>query len=330
MTNKLAVGLFTLVCMGIAAPAVQAQQVDCRFFRVGAERLNVFTEPRGDATFLGAVNRDDTVCVAGDQMSGDQKWAYIAYRLLGGDRRKSLDGWAIMSALRPASQDEVAALRNAAPEREPPREEMRPSEPPREEMRPPEQPREAMRPSEPPPSMMPPPPPREAMQPSEPPPPPPSAMPGPPASETASAPPPPPASTAPSAALPAPTPAPSVPSAVAPPGPGPVPPAASSQSAQMEQEIIRFNQPINSGSYPVNGYSLAQLVRGVPEFPPIEGLPESVWRKTCDNCHQWNQQSLCVQAKIYAADPKMAFRKQHPYGGPEKTAMMNWAEHGCQ
>jgi hypothetical protein len=37
-----------------------------------------------------------------------------------------------------------------------------------------------------------------------------------------------------------------------------------------------------------------------------------------------------VQAKIYASDPKMAFRKQHPYGGPEKLAMMNWAQNGCQ
>lgn len=98
----------------------------------------------------------------------------------------------------------------------------------------------------------------------------------------------------------------------------------------MQQEIVRFNQPIKGDAYPVNGYSLEQLVHGVPEFPPIEGLPESIWKKTCDNCHQWNQQSLCVQAKIYAADPKMAFRKQHPYGGPEKVAMMNWAEHGCQ
>jgi len=68
----------------------------------------------------------------------------------------------------------------------------------------------------------------------------------------------------------------------------------------------------------------------VPEFPPIDGLPEEVWKKTCNNCHQWNKQSLCVQAKIYANDPKMTLRIQHPYGGPEKIAMMKWAQGGCQ
>ena len=108
-----------------------------------------------------------------------------------------------------------------------------------------------------------------------------------------------------------------------PPGPGP-------GEAASSDEIIRYSQKLTSGGYPVQGFSLEELVRGVPEFPPIEGLPEDVWRKTCNNCHQWNQQSLCVQARIYAQDEKMAFRKKHPYGGPEKIAMMKWARQGCQ
>jgi hypothetical protein len=286
MINKFAIGLFALGCVTFAAPAAMAQQVDCRFFRVAAERLNVFTQARADATFLGTINRDDMVCVAGDQQAGDQKWAYVAYQMLGGDQRKSLDGWAIMSALRPASPDEVAAVRNSAPQREPPREAMRPAGPP-PSAAPSLSPREAMRPPEPPPSMAPSPPAREAMRPPEPP------------------------------MQPAPAPV------------TPAPPAESGQSALADQ-IVRFDQPIKGSAYPVDGNSLQQLVQGVPEFPPIEGLPEDVWKKTCNNCHQWNRQSLCVQAKIYATDPKMAFRKQHPYGGPEKTAMMNWAEHGCQ
>jgi hypothetical protein len=111
--------------------------------------------------------------------------------------------------------------------------------------------------------------------------------------------------------------------------PRPVSPSRPGEAAGND-EVIRWSQPINSGAYPVQGYSLEQLVKGVPEFAPIEGLPEEVWRKPCGNCHQWNPQSLCVQAKIYANDPKMAFRKQHPYGGPEKVAMMKWAQQGCQ
>ncbi len=93
---------------------------------------------------------------------------------------------------------------------------------------------------------------------------------------------------------------------------------------------MTFTGKITEGPTPVNGSSLEQLIAGVPEFPPIDGLPDEVWRKTCNNCHQWNQQSLCVQAKIYAKDPKMALRKQHPFGGPEKVAMMKWAEGGCR
>ena len=81
---------------------------------------------------------------------------------------------------------------------------------------------------------------------------------------------------------------------------------------------------------PLTGRSLEQLIAGVPIFPPIEGLPDNVWKKTCNNCHQWNQQTLCTQAGTYVKDPKMAFRVKHPYGGPEKTALMKWAEGGCQ
>lgn len=247
--------------LAASASAASAQQVDCRFFKVTAETLNVYTEPRGDASFLGALNRNDMVCVAGDQQAGDRKWAYIAYRLLGGEQRKTLDGWGIMSALRPASQDEVAAVRNA------------------------------------------PPPPAAFAPPLPPPPPPPAAFIPPPAAAPA-----PPRETG------------------QPTTPGPAPAA----EAGADQEIIRYAQPLKTGGYPVQGFSLEELVKGIPEFPPIEGLPENVWRKTCNNCHQWNQQSLCVQAKIYAQDEKMAFRKQHPYGGPEKVAMMEWARQGCQ
>jgi hypothetical protein len=93
---------------------------------------------------------------------------------------------------------------------------------------------------------------------------------------------------------------------------------------------ITFTGKITEGPTPVNGSSLAQLITGTPIYPPIEGLPDAVWKKTCNSCHQWNQQSLCVQAKLYAKDPKMTMRIQHPYGGPEKIAMMKWAQGGCQ
>jgi hypothetical protein len=248
-----------LVLCGILAASgsvAQAQEIDCRFFKVAAENLSIYTEPRGSSNFLDSLARNDLVCVAGDQQVGDRKWAYVAYRLLGGEQRKTLDGWAIMSALEPASQDEVARVRNAPPSRA-----------------------EAERPLPPPPG---------AFAPPPPPPPPPAAF--------SSPPPPPPGMAAPSG----------------------------------EEEVIRYSQPIRSFGVPVQGLSLEQLVHGMPEFAPIEGLPDEVWRKPCGSCHQWNRESLCVQARLYAQDEKMAFRKQHPYGGPEKLAMAKWARQGCQ
>jgi hypothetical protein len=32
----------------------------------------------------------------------------------------------------------------------------------------------------------------------------------------------------------------------------------------------------------------------------------------------------------YVKNPKSALRVSHPYGGPEKVAMMQWAKTGCQ
>jgi hypothetical protein len=118
--------------------------------------------------------------------------------------------------------------------------------------------------------------------------------------------------------------------AVAPPVAATPPSRQGSGAAPSGEEVVKFSQPITSGGFPVQGHSLEQLIHGVPTFPPIEGLPDEVWRKTCDNCHNWNQHTLCQQAMIYAQDIKMTMRKQHPYGGPEKLAMRNWAQHGCQ
>lgn len=251
------VTLFGILAAAAGVSTAQAQEIDCRFFKVTTENLRVFTEPREDASSVGELGRNDFVCVAGDQQVGDRKWAYIAYRLLGQNQRKTLDGWGSMAALQPATQDEVAAVRNGS------------APPPMAE---------------------------QTMPPARPFNPPPEPGPGGPFAQP----------------------------------PMPVPPAPSGEATASDQEVIRYSEPIASGGYPVQGYSLEQLVKGVPAFPPIEGLPENVWRKSCDNCHQWNRQSLCVQARLYAQDEKMAFRKQHPYGGPEKIAMMKWARGGCQ
>ena len=49
-------------------------------------------------------------------------------------------------------------------------------------------------------------------------------------------------------------------------------------------------------------------------LPPIEGLPESVWKdQSCGNCHQWTKETLCTQAQVYLGDnAERSLDKLHP------------------
>jgi hypothetical protein len=96
------------------------------------------------------------------------------------------------------------------------------------------------------------------------------------------------------------------------------------------EEIVRFDQALRLGPYPLNGLSLSQLILGIPLFPPIDGLPGNVWKKHCNECHYWDRRTLCEQGAFYLKNPAMALRKSHPYGGPEKIALMQWVKNGCQ
>lgn len=254
--------LLALLGVTLATSPIRAQQAACQYYQVKARSVNVFSQPRGDASFVGMANKNDFVCVIGEQnVSGDRVWAHITYKLTSQNQRTVMEGWAIEDALQPTTQAQVTALSNAT------------SPPPAT------------------PAPVPPPVPPSA----------PSAQPAPNASN-------------------------------APPAPAAAPPAASSaQSPASGQSVVTFTGTITEGPTPINGSSLAKLITSTPIYPPVEGLPDEVWKnKTCNSCHQWNQQSLCVQAKLYVNNPKMALRIQHPFGGPEKVAMIKWAQGGCQ
>jgi hypothetical protein len=112
-------------------------------------------------------------------------------------------------------------------------------------------------------------------------------------------------------------------------------PSASTPSAQTtapgsQDEVLRFSKPIPFGPYPVAGNSIEQLAAGIPMFPPLEGLDESQWKKSCSNCHKWDHSTLCAQGTTYAKSPQLILRKPHPYGGAFKDALMQWAKSGCQ
>ncbi len=114
--------------------------------------------------------------------------------------------------------------------------------------------------------------------------------------------------------------------AAAAPAPAPAP------AAPAVSEHIAFDAPIPGGIEGVSGQSIAQLIAGSPRFPPIEGLPDVVWKdKTCASCHEWTRERLCTQANTYLADAgARSLHKQHPYGGGFKQTLRSWASGGCE
>ena len=143
--------------------------------------------------------------------------------------------------------------------------------------------------------------------------------------------------TAPSAAAPAappaaaavPPPAAAAQPAAPPAAAAPVTPSGAAATIRPE-DVLRFNQPIPFGPFPVNGHSIQEMIDSTPLFSPIEGIEESLWKKKCTSCHQWNQARMCQQAATYVKAPKFVLRVQHPFGGTLKLALMRWAMSGCQ
>ena len=127
---------------------------------------------------------------------------------------------------------------------------------------------------------------------------------------------------------------PATPPAAPPPAPGqaatPAQTTAMPGPAIRPEDMLRFDQPIPFGPYPVNGHSIAEMIQGQPLFSPIDGVDESVWKKDCKSCHQWNKDRMCQQGATYVQAPKNVLRVQHPFGGVFKIALMRWAKSGCQ
>ena len=94
---------------------------------------------------------------------------------------------------------------------------------------------------------------------------------------------------------------------------------------------VRFDTPLVQGSEAIVGRTIKELITGSPLYPPIEGLPDEVWKgKGCSNCHQWEQTNLCAQAERYLSlNAQRSLSKEHPYGGAFKQTLRAWAASGC-
>lgn len=95
---------------------------------------------------------------------------------------------------------------------------------------------------------------------------------------------------------------------------------------------VLFDQPMPEGAPEIRGKTILEAANGSPLFPPIEGLPDALWKdQQCSNCHQWTRDALCTQATSYLkTSATRALEKQHPYGGSFKRNLRTWAQGDCQ
>ncbi|MEP5215409.1 caspase family protein [Sulfitobacter pontiacus] len=95
---------------------------------------------------------------------------------------------------------------------------------------------------------------------------------------------------------------------------------------------VTFDTRLDAGLSEIAGRSMADLITGTPNYAPIEGLPEEVWKgQSCSNCHDWNRERLCEQGQRYQVTASArSLHKPHPFGGQFKTVLRAWADNSCR
>ncbi|WP_424926837.1 hypothetical protein [Amaricoccus tamworthensis] len=95
--------------------------------------------------------------------------------------------------------------------------------------------------------------------------------------------------------------------------------------------IIGFDEPVVSEYPHLNGKTIAEIITtSTPQYAPIEGLPEDVWKtRQCKDCHTWTKADLCQQGKHYLTPVGApALNRNHPLDG-FKQLIRDWAGAGC-
>jgi uncharacterized caspase-like protein len=114
------------------------------------------------------------------------------------------------------------------------------------------------------------------------------------------------------------------------PPPAPLP-APAPEVAPSPATVVAFDAALLAGPPAILGRSLADIITGSPLFPPIEGLPDEVWKgKLCSNCHGWTKAALCDQGLFYTKGGEERLAGQvHPLGRPFIETLKYWAAAGC-
>ncbi len=111
--------------------------------------------------------------------------------------------------------------------------------------------------------------------------------------------------------------------------------APSAEAAAVEAALpapLTYTTPLGVGGPGIAEFSIEQLARAQPLYPPIEGIPDELWKgENCTACHTWTREALCTQGETYVGvSMERALVKQHPLGGVFKQGLRRWAEGGCQ
>ena len=95
---------------------------------------------------------------------------------------------------------------------------------------------------------------------------------------------------------------------------------------------VTYDSPLMFGNDSVLGLTIPEVLQTSPLFPPVEGLPEALWKEqSCANCHSWDREMLCTQGQTYLGmDPNRYQEKPHPFGGAFKVNLRQWATNDCQ
>ncbi|WP_108262851.1 hypothetical protein [Mangrovicoccus ximenensis] len=109
-------------------------------------------------------------------------------------------------------------------------------------------------------------------------------------------------------------------------------PAAREPEPQAEPAPVFFDRPMTDGAPEIVGRTIMEVTQLSPLYPPIEGLPEAVWKdKQCSSCHSWTREALCTQAQVYLKESMTrAVAKDHPLGGSFKRNLRAWAGNDCR
>ncbi len=112
--------------------------------------------------------------------------------------------------------------------------------------------------------------------------------------------------------------------------PAPVAEQAPAPEDEVPPSPVTFTSDFPSGEG-ISGKSIEDIIAGGPLYPPIEGIPDEVWKgKRCSDCHAWTRDALCTQAQTYAAESvERALEQPHPMGTDFKRGLRDWARQGC-